>query len=110
MWSTNITVVNRTRSRVDRNAPWRCPPGPKLLLAKYMSAAMPAHWNESVSVTRTTAAAAWWTKVIGQMRGVKQKCRLDAPLKRAHASCDCGVSSNLAIDHRRVVSDRQRSG
>jgi hypothetical protein len=40
--------------------------GARLVLAQAISAAIPAHWSESVSVTTTAAALAWRANVIGK--------------------------------------------
>src|SRR6266850_3335613 len=58
-------VINRTMSRAERIGPSLRSSGAKLGLAKEINAAIPAHCNESVSVTRTTAALASRTKIIG---------------------------------------------
>jgi hypothetical protein len=58
-------VINRTMSRAERIGPSLRSSGARLGFAKEISVAIPAHCNESVSVTRTTAALASRTKIIG---------------------------------------------
>src|SRR5260370_12093623 len=52
-------------SGAERIGPSLRSSGAKLGFAKEISAAIPAHCNKSVSVTRTTAALASRTKIIG---------------------------------------------
>src|SRR6267378_6248597 len=68
-------VINRTMSRAERIGPSLRSSGAKLGLAKEINAAIPAHCNESVSVTRTTAAVASRTKIIGSPHSGR-KCLL----------------------------------
>src|SRR5712692_1656563 len=65
MCKTINAVINRTMSRAERIGPSLRSSGAKLGFAKEISAAIPAHCNKSVSVTRTTAALASRTKIIG---------------------------------------------
>src|SRR6266851_5130172 len=65
MCKTINAVINRTMSRAERIGPSLRSSGARLRFAKEISAAIPAHCNESVSVTRTTAALASRTKIIG---------------------------------------------
>src|SRR3982074_2609033 len=62
-------VISRMMSMAERITPNLRTSGPKLGLAQVITVAMPAHCNESVSVTRTTAALASRTKVIGSPQG-----------------------------------------
>src|SRR5882762_7526084 len=62
MCKTMNAVINRSMSRAERRGPSLRSSGAKLGFAKEISAAIPAHCNESVSVTRTTAAPASRTK------------------------------------------------
>src|SRR6267143_5449315 len=57
-------VINRSMSRAERIGPSLRSSGAKLGFAKEISTAIPAHCNESVSVTRTTAAPASRTKLL----------------------------------------------
>src|SRR5467141_4537238 len=57
-------VVNRIMRTAERAAPNLRTWGAKLALARTITAAMPAHCSESVSVTRTTAALVWRMKII----------------------------------------------
>src|SRR5260370_27318388 len=65
MCKTINAVINRTISRAERISPNLRSSGAKLGFAKEISAAIPAHCSESVSVTRTTAAPASRAKIIG---------------------------------------------
>src|SRR5882762_4084252 len=56
-------VINRSMNRAERRGPSLSSSGAKLGFANEISAAIPAHCNESVSVTRTTAAPASRTKL-----------------------------------------------
>jgi hypothetical protein len=58
-------VINRITSIAERIGPSLRSSGDKLGLAKEISAASPAHYSESVSVTRTTAALGSRTNIIG---------------------------------------------
>jgi hypothetical protein len=49
-------VINRIMSKTERIGPNLRTPGAKLVLAQEITAAIPAHCNESVSVTTTIAA------------------------------------------------------
>src|SRR5258706_9310829 len=53
-------VINRITRMAERIAPNLRTSGANLGLAH----AMPAHWNESVSVIRTTAALVWRMKIM----------------------------------------------
>ena len=57
-------VINRITRMAERIAPSLRTSGANLGLAHAITTAMPAHCNESVSVTRTTAALAWRMKII----------------------------------------------
>src|SRR5258708_30298590 len=57
-------VVNRIMRTAERAAPNLRTWGAKLALARAITAAIPAHCNESVSVTRTTAALVWRMKIM----------------------------------------------
>jgi hypothetical protein len=61
-------VINRIMSMADRIAPNLRTWGAKLGLAQAITAAIPPHCNESVSITRTTAALACRAKVIGKRK------------------------------------------
>src|SRR5712664_2488539 len=65
MCKTINAVINRTMNIAERIGPSLRSSGAKLGFAKEIRAAIPAHCNESVSVTRTTAALASRTKIIG---------------------------------------------
>src|ERR1700732_4301273 len=58
-------LINRIMSTAERTAPNLRVPGAKLGLAQAISAAIPAHCNESVSVTSTIAALPSRRKIIG---------------------------------------------
>src|ERR1700724_1256522 len=58
-------VINRIISMAEGIGPNLRTPGAKLGLAQAITAAIPAHCNESVSVTRTIAALPSRRKVIG---------------------------------------------
>jgi hypothetical protein len=58
-------VISRITSMAERTGPNLRTWDVKLGLAQAITAASPAHCNESVSVARTTAALAWRTKIIG---------------------------------------------
>jgi hypothetical protein len=58
-------VINRITSMAEGIAPNLRAPGVKVGLAQAITAAIPAHCNESVSITRTTAALTSRTKIIG---------------------------------------------
>src|ERR1700686_2972137 len=65
-------VINRIMSMAERIAPNLRAPGAKLGLAQAITAAIPAHCNESVSVPRMTAALPSRRNVIGSPhRGLK---------------------------------------
>src|SRR6267143_2004253 len=55
-------VINRITRMAERIAPGLRTSGANLGLAHAITTAMPAHCNESVSVTRTTAALVWRMK------------------------------------------------
>ena len=57
-------VINRITRMAERIAPSLRTSGANLGLAHAITAAMPAHCNESVSVTRTTAALVWRMKIM----------------------------------------------
>ncbi len=65
MCKTMKAAINRTMSRAERIGPSLRSPGANLGFAKEISAAIPAHCSESVSVTRTAAALASRAKIIG---------------------------------------------
>ena len=57
-------VINRITRMAERIAPNLRTSGANLGLAHAITTAMPAHWNESVSVIRTTAALVWRMKIM----------------------------------------------
>src|SRR6266576_6662100 len=57
-------VINCITRMAERIAPSLRTSGANLCLAHAITTAMPAHCNESVSVTRTTAALVWRMKVM----------------------------------------------
>src|SRR5258708_34239502 len=57
-------VINRTMSTAERRGPSLRSSGAKLGFAKEISAAIPAHCKQSVSITRKTAALASRTKLL----------------------------------------------
>jgi len=57
-------VINRITRMAERIAPSLRTSGANLGLAHAITTAMPAHCNESVSVTRTTAALVWRMKIM----------------------------------------------
>jgi hypothetical protein len=57
-------VINRIINMAERVGPNLRTPGAKLVLAQEITAAIPAHCNESVSVTRTTTALVWRMKIM----------------------------------------------
>src|SRR6266436_5462499 len=57
-------VINRITRMAERIAPSLRTSGANLGLAHAITTAMPTHCNESVSVTRTTAALVWRMKVM----------------------------------------------
>src|SRR6266404_4129891 len=57
-------VINRITKMAERIAPSLRTSGANLGLAHAITTAMPAHCNESVSVTRTTAALVWRMKIM----------------------------------------------
>ena len=57
-------VINRITRMAERIAPSLRTSGANLGLAHAIITAMPAHCNESVSVTRTTAALVWRMKIM----------------------------------------------
>src|SRR5467141_4572154 len=57
-------VINRITRMAERIAPSPRTSGATLGLAHAITTAMPAHCNESVSVTRTTAALVWRMKIM----------------------------------------------
>src|SRR5713101_9855755 len=64
MCKTMKAAINRTMSRAERVGPNLRSSGAKRGFAKEISAAIPAHCNESVSVTRTTAVSASRRKLL----------------------------------------------
>jgi hypothetical protein len=65
-------VINRIISMAERIGPNLRTPGAKLGLAQAITAAIPAHCNESVSVTRTIAAPPSRRKIIGSPHGSRE--------------------------------------
>jgi hypothetical protein len=57
-------VINRITRMAERIAPSLRTSGANLGLVPAITTAMPAHCNESVSVTRTTAALVWRMKIM----------------------------------------------
>jgi len=57
-------VINRITRMAERIAPSLRTSGANLGLVHAITVAMPAHCNESVSVTRTTAALVWRMKIM----------------------------------------------
>jgi len=57
-------VINRITRTAERIAPSLGTSSANLGLVHAITAAMPAHCNESVSVTRTTAALVWRMKIM----------------------------------------------
>src|SRR4029077_5980481 len=57
-------VINRITRKAERIAPSLRTSGANLGLAHAITTAMPAQCNESVSVTRTTAALVWRMKIM----------------------------------------------
>src|SRR2546425_3341878 len=85
-----------------------------------MSAAIPALWNESVSVTRTTTALAWRTKAIGSGHCLPgfpgaERCgsRYDAVLPRGNevlnSNARIQVASTRETRGRGVCENRERA-
>src|SRR6266403_2033990 len=91
-------VINRTMSTAERIGPSMRSSGAKLGFAKEISAAIPAHCKQSVSITRKTAALASRTKLLIVL----------ASLRRGFCKCepDPGVHST---EPERVPTQRQNS-
>src|SRR6266478_1294117 len=64
MCKTMKAVINRTMSRAERRGPSLRSSDARLGLAKEISAAIPAHCKQSVSITRKTAVPASRTKLL----------------------------------------------
>src|SRR5258707_7981107 len=64
MCKTMNAVINRTISRAERIGPSLRSPGANLGFAKEISAAIPAHCKQSVTIARKTAVPASRTKLL----------------------------------------------
>jgi hypothetical protein len=97
-------VINRITRTAERVAPNLRTWGAKLRLARAITAAIPAHCNESVSVTRTTAALAWRMKIM--CKGREFHLRYTSIARDIIPSVIVQAKCSICLTHFHVVRDR----